>query len=46
VVALNGTSASFSISSLSPGTHSITAAYSGDARFGGSTSAVLSQGVP
>ena len=43
MVALNGTSARLSISTLSPGTHSITAAYSGDARFGASTSAVLSQ---
>ena len=44
-VALHGTSASFGISTLSSGTHSITAAYSGDARFGASTSAVLSQVV-
>jgi hypothetical protein len=44
-VMLNGTSASFNISTLSPGTHSITAAYSGDPRFGASTSAVLSQVV-
>jgi len=44
-VALNGKSAGFRISTLSSGTHSITAAYSGDARFGASTSAVMSQVV-
>jgi hypothetical protein len=44
-VTLNTNSASFSISTLSSGTHSITAAYSGDARFAASTSAVLSQGI-
>ncbi|HUE23965.1 MAG TPA: FG-GAP-like repeat-containing protein [Bryobacteraceae bacterium] len=44
-VALNGTSASFTISTLAPGTHSITAAYSGDARFAASTSAALKQMV-
>jgi hypothetical protein len=42
-VALNGKSASFKISTLSSGTHSITAVYSGDTRFGGSTSPVLTQ---
>jgi uncharacterized protein (UPF0548 family) len=37
--------ATFSISTLSVGTHSITAAYSGDSNFSASTSPVLSQGV-
>ena len=38
-------SATFTTSSLSVGTHSITAVYSGDANHAGSTSAVLSQTV-
>jgi hypothetical protein len=42
---LNGGRASLSTSSLSGGKHAITAVYSGDANFGGSTSAVLSQNV-
>ncbi len=37
--------ATFSISTLSVGTHNITAAYSGDGNFSGSTSPVLSQVV-
>ena len=37
--------ASFTTSSLSPGSHSITAQYSGDAAYNGSTSAVLTQTV-
>jgi hypothetical protein len=37
--------ATFSTSSLSAGSHSITAVYSGDGNFGGSTSAVLTQVV-
>ena len=37
------TTASFSISTLSAGSHSITAVYSGDANFGASTSAVLTE---
>jgi hypothetical protein len=37
--------ATFSISTLSVGTHSITATYSGDSNFSASTSPVLSQGV-
>lgn len=44
-VSLSGGTATFSISTLSSGTHSITAVYSGDARFGGSTSAALKQVV-
>ena len=42
---LSGGQASLVISSLSAGGHSITAVYSGDANFSGSTSAVLSQTV-
>jgi hypothetical protein len=43
---LNGTGqATFSTSSLSAGTHSITAVYAGDSNFTGSTSAVLTQTV-
>jgi phospholipase C len=45
VVALSGGAASFSISTLATGTHTITAAYSGDAWFAVSTSAPLSQVV-
>jgi Bacterial Ig-like domain (group 3) len=37
--------AAFTTSSLSGGTHNITAAYSGDATYGGSTSAALTQVV-
>jgi hypothetical protein len=37
--------ATLSNSSLSTGTHSITAQYGGDTNYGGSTSAVLSQTV-
>jgi hypothetical protein len=37
--------ASYSTSSLSVGAHSITAVYSGDGNFGGSTSSVLTQNV-
>jgi hypothetical protein len=37
--------AAFATSSLSAGKHSITAVYSGNANFGGSTSAVLTQNV-
>ncbi|HET8922787.1 MAG TPA: Ig-like domain repeat protein [Candidatus Acidoferrum sp.] len=37
--------AQFAISSLVPGAHAISASYSGDANFGGSTSAALSQVV-
>ena len=45
-VALNGSGqASFSISSLAPGTHSVTANYSGDATFAISTSIPISQVV-
>jgi hypothetical protein len=44
-IVLSGTSATFSLSTLSTGTHSITAAYSGDARFGPSTSPTLNQVV-
>lgn len=44
--ALNGNGvASFNYSGLSVGTHSITAKYSGDSNYAGSTSAVLSQVV-
>jgi Big-like domain-containing protein len=42
---LSGGQAAFSTSSLSGGRHSITAVYSGDGSFQGSTSAVLSQNV-
>jgi Bacterial Ig-like domain (group 3)/FG-GAP-like repeat len=42
---VSGGSASFSISSLNAGTHSITAVYGGDTNFTGSTSTVLSQTV-
>src|SRR5277367_1573237 len=41
VVALNGGSASFSSSNLAVGTHTITAAYSGDSNYVASTSAAL-----
>jgi hypothetical protein len=44
-ITLNGGSASFATSTLSAGKHSITATYSGDAHFVGSTSAVLTQNV-
>jgi Phosphoesterase family/Bacterial Ig-like domain (group 3) len=43
--ALSGGSASFTTSALPPGTNSITALYSGDSNFGGSTSNVVSQVV-
>ena len=44
--ALNGSGmASLAVSSLSVGSHSITAAYGGDSNFGSSTSSALSQGV-
>jgi hypothetical protein len=43
-IALSSGNASFS-TSLNAGKHSITAAYSGDANFSGSTSAVLTQNV-
>ncbi len=42
---LSGGAATFSVSSLTAGAHSITAVYSGDANNGGSTSAVLTQTV-
>jgi len=44
-VAVSGNEASFSTSGLTVGSHSLTAAYSGDTNFTGSTSAVLSQTV-
>jgi hypothetical protein len=44
-VPLTGAAASFTIASLSLGTHSITAQYSGDATFNGSISSALSQTV-
>lgn len=45
-VSLNGSGeASFSTSSLAPGTHSVTASYSGDANFVASASAAISQMV-
>jgi predicted secreted protein len=44
-VTVSGGSATFATSSLAQGTHSITAAYSGDASDTSSTSAVLSQAV-
>jgi len=43
--ALNGGRANLIISSLAAGSHSITAVYSGDSNFSGSTSAVLDQTV-
>jgi hypothetical protein len=43
--ALSAGQAAFSISSLSPGTHSITALYNGDSNYIGSLSGVLSQTV-
>jgi hypothetical protein len=42
---LSGGIATFSTSALTAGTHSITATYSGDANFAGSTSVLLSQTV-
>jgi hypothetical protein len=42
---LSGGVASFATSSLAAGTHSISAKYSGDANYSGSTSAVLTQTV-
>jgi Bacterial Ig-like domain (group 3) len=42
---LSGGAATLTVSSLAMGTHSITAVYSGDANFLGSTSAMLSQSV-
>ena len=44
-VMLNGTLATFSISTLSAGTHAITATYNGDARFTTSTSSAVNQTV-
>ncbi len=44
-VRLSDNTASLTISTLSVGTHSITATYNGNARFGGSTSPVVSQVV-
>src|SRR5207245_9035983 len=44
VTLVNG-SASFSISTLAPGSHALTAVYSGSATFAASTSAVLTQVV-
>jgi len=44
-VTLSGGTATFTISGLTAGTHSITAVYSGDANFAGSTSQVLTQTV-
>ncbi len=44
-IPLAGTSATFSTALLGPGSHAITAVYSGDASFAGSTSAVLTQVV-
>jgi hypothetical protein len=41
----NGAQATFSISTLSAGTHSITAVYNGDTTFIGSTSSILSEDV-
>lgn len=41
VVALNGGAASFSSANLAAGTHTITAAYSGDSNYSASTSAAL-----
>jgi subtilisin family serine protease len=42
---LSGGTATFSTTSLAVGSHSITATYSGDSSFGGSTSSVLTQTV-
>ncbi len=42
---LSGSAATFTTSNLSVGSHTITAVYSGDARFAASTSAGLAQGV-
>jgi hypothetical protein len=44
-VTLSGGTATFTTSSLAAGTHSITAMYSGDANFSGSTSPALTQTV-
>jgi hypothetical protein len=44
-VALSGTTAAFSTSSLAAGNHTITATYSGDATFSASTSPALAQAV-
>jgi hypothetical protein len=44
-VALSGGTASLTISTLTVGTHSITASYSGDTQFAGSTSSSLTQTV-
>ena len=44
-VALGGGTASFTTSSLSPGSHSVAAAYSGDTNCAASTSSVLTQSV-
>jgi hypothetical protein len=44
-VALSGGTASLTTSALAVGTHFITATYSGDANFGGSTSSALTQAV-
>jgi len=44
-VPLNGSTAKFTISSLSPGSHTISAAYSGDATFAASTGNVVNQTV-
>lgn len=44
-VAMNGGVASFTIGSLATGNHPVTATYSGDANFLGSTSAILTQVV-
>jgi hypothetical protein len=40
---ISGSSASFTVTALSVGTHPITAVYGGDANYNGNTSAVLSQ---
>jgi hypothetical protein len=42
---LNGGSASFNISNLALGVHSITVSYQGDATFNASTSATLSETI-
>jgi len=42
---VSGNAAQLALSSLAPGSHSITAKYSGDANFGGSTSSALTQTV-
>jgi YVTN family beta-propeller protein len=44
-VALNGGQASFTTSALATGSHSLTASYSGDANFGGNSSAGMSEVV-